>query len=170
MKRFSTFTLTISLLASATLVSLAQNATNVVVPAGATNLFAPHARTNTLAASNAALAAAMRSQRVGATTRPTLLQVIGLKPQDLKGLSPEDQNAKVKQLVDKRIEELEKKKKEGQLTDQETRNLAYLIRYKQIKNRPRPGVTSTNAPAATATATNAPAAATNTPAAPEAKH
>lgn len=137
MKRISTLTLTFGLLACSSLVSLAQTAP-----------------------SNAAPAAVATTNKVGSTARPNLLQIIGLTPKELNGLSSTERNAKIKAAVDKRIADLEKKKATTALTDQETRDLALLLRHKKATDRPHPTMLSTNLPPLS----------TNTPAAPKEKN
>jgi|GEM_PF-1331103 len=57
---------------------------------------------------------------------------LGLNPDELKKLTPEERQAKIKEAVAKKIAELQKKKTDGTITDKETEILARLEKMKNF--------------------------------------
>jgi len=65
-----------------------------------------------------------------------VLERAGLKSDDIKDLSPADRRAKVKEVIDNRVADLEKKKSGGTaLTEQEQSDLDALNQLKGVMNR-----------------------------------
>ncbi len=68
--------------------------------------------------------------------REKMLKELGLNPDDLKDLTPEQRMAKIKEASDKKYTELEKKKADGTLTDAEKETLQHIEqRRKWMENR-----------------------------------
>lgn len=57
-----------------------------------------------------------------------VMALLGLSPKDLKGLSPEDRRAKIKDAADPKIAALEQKKADGTITAEEQSDLTLLQR------------------------------------------
>ena len=64
-----------------------------------------------------------------ALQRRELMSILGLTRADLKGLTTEDRNTKIKTLADKKITELEAKQTAGSITSKEQSNLALLKKF-----------------------------------------
>lgn len=58
--------------------------------------------------------------------RQELMRIIGLSREDLKGLSKEERQTKISDAIKAKISELEKKKTDGTITPDETKDLAFL--------------------------------------------
>jgi hypothetical protein len=58
--------------------------------------------------------------------RRRLYKILELNPKDLKGLSPEERRAKVKDATDQKISQLEQKKTAGTITPEEQSDLTFL--------------------------------------------
>ena len=57
------------------------------------------------------------------------MAILGVTKGDFKGLTPEDRNAKIKTLVEKKVSELEAKQTAGSITSKEQSNLALLKKF-----------------------------------------
>jgi len=64
------------------------------------------------------------------------LKDIGLNAEDLRNLPPQERNAKIKEAMDKKIGELNKKKADGTLTPDEQNELSNLEKREAFYNRP----------------------------------
>lgn len=141
MKRVLTITLTVSLLTSASIIAFAQTTNSVVPTVTVTN----HMSANSVISTN----------RIHHANHRNILQIIGIQPKDLQKLAPAQRQVKIKEAIDKRFAELEKKKAAGNLTPEETSDLALLTRYKKhLHSSSRTNSVSHVVP----TPTNAPAA------------
>ncbi|HUD45683.1 MAG TPA: hypothetical protein VMR33_02580 [Candidatus Baltobacteraceae bacterium] len=58
--------------------------------------------------------------------RQKMMKILGLTPQDLKGLTPEERHAKMKEATDQKVTELQQKKADGTITAEEQSDLAFL--------------------------------------------
>ncbi len=58
--------------------------------------------------------------------RREMMKMLGLNPKDLKDLTPAERRAKIKAAAEQKVAELEKKKADGTITEQEQSALALL--------------------------------------------
>jgi hypothetical protein len=58
--------------------------------------------------------------------RRKMMKLLGLTAKELKGLTPEDRRAKIKEATDQKIAQLEQKKTDGTITTEEQSDLAFL--------------------------------------------
>jgi len=63
--------------------------------------------------------------------RRKMMKLLGLTQQELKGLTPEDRRAKIKEATDQKIAELQQKKTDGTITTEEQSDLAFLEKRSQ---------------------------------------
>jgi hypothetical protein len=74
--------------------------------------------------------------RQGAQQRGEFMKSLGLDPQEMKGLTPEQRQAKMKEAIDKKMTELQKKKADGTITEQEQTQLDRLQKMKDHTGHP----------------------------------
>jgi hypothetical protein len=110
MKNWITISIAAGLLAISSSALLADTATNSL----------PNSGQNTTKSPDAAKKAAERRQ---------LLAILGISRADLKGLTPEDRKAKIKEAADKKMAELEQKQTAGSLTAKEQSDLDLLKKF-----------------------------------------
>jgi hypothetical protein len=67
--------------------------------------------------------------------RHKLMGILGLDAKELKGLTPQERRAKIKDASDQKITELQQKKTAGTITPQEQSDLAFL--QQQQQHRPK---------------------------------
>ncbi|MDB6028142.1 MAG: hypothetical protein JWM68_4365 [Verrucomicrobiales bacterium] len=67
--------------------------------------------------------------------REKMLKEIGLTPDDVKGLSDEARRAKIKEAGEKKMTELQKKKTDGTITDQEKESLERMEKFKKFREQ-----------------------------------
>jgi len=140
MKRVLTMTLTMGLLASASTLAFAQT----------TNSAAPAAVVTNQPVANRVVS----TNRISHANHRSLFQIVGLDPTELRKLAPAQRQAKMKEAIDKRYAELEKKKAKSELTAQEKSDLALLTR---IKNHSVPSSRTNSVSHVAPISTNVPA-------------
>jgi hypothetical protein len=69
--------------------------------------------------------------------RRKAMELIGLNPKDLKGLSPEDRRAKIKAAADPKIAALQEKKAAGTITADEQADLTLLQKLVHPGHKPK---------------------------------
>ena len=118
MRKFIVISLTAGLLAIGPCALFADSSTNSPANSAQT--------TNTPSAPKKGLDAEKKGQQ-----RRELMTILGVTKADLKGLTPEDRNAKIKTLATKKISELEAKQTAGSLTTKEQSDLALLKKFEK---------------------------------------
>ncbi len=63
--------------------------------------------------------------------RRKLMKILALDPKELKGLTPQERRAKIKEATDQKIVELKQKKAGGTITAEEQSDLAFLEKRAQ---------------------------------------
>jgi Spy/CpxP family protein refolding chaperone len=58
--------------------------------------------------------------------RRKMMKLLGLTQQELKGLTPEERHARIKEATDQKIAQLQQKKADGTITAEEVSDLAFL--------------------------------------------
>jgi hypothetical protein len=71
--------------------------------------------------------------------REQFMKGLGIDPKELENLSPQERQAKIKESMEKRTTELEKKKADGTITDEEKNNLERLTQMKKSMGQRRDG-------------------------------
>jgi len=117
MKKFMTVSLAAGLLAICTSALRADDTTNSPATSAPTTTTTPSVPKKALDPEKRAL------------QRRELMSILGLTRAELKGLTTEDRNAKIKTLADKKITELEAKQTAGSITSKEQSNLALLKKF-----------------------------------------
>ena len=82
-------------------------------------------------------AAVKRSPEQRANTA-RFMQIIGLTRADLKGLTPEERRARIKDAGQKKLAELKQKQTDGTITDQDKSDLALLQKRMNHAVKPKP--------------------------------
>ena len=60
-----------------------------------------------------------------------MMKLLGLDSKELKGLTPEERRAKIKEASDQKIAQLQQKKADGTITTEEQSDLAFLEKRSQ---------------------------------------
>jgi hypothetical protein len=76
--------------------------------------------------------------------RKAMMKLLGLAPADLKGLSPEDRKAKIKEAADKYIASMKAKQANGTLTDEQQADLEKVEKFAAHQGHKKAAAPSSN--------------------------